>query len=101
MRSLTKRNLWTAVKRLEETEIINFFSSAFILDPVVPLPFEDSHGNVFIQTMTYSGEAFDEKSIKIEVPPHQGGSAAFDQLTVVMHAATNGYWHYYSLEVKT
>ena len=71
------------------------------MDPVVPLPIEDSRGNVFTQTMTYSGEAFDEKSIKIEVPPHQGGSAAFDQLTVVMHAATNGYWHYYSLEVKT
>ena len=68
---------------------------------MVALQFEDSQENVFTQTMTYSGEAFDEKSIKIEVPPHQGGSAAFDQLTVVMHAATNGYWHYYSLEVKT
>ena len=77
------------------------FSSAFILDPDVPLQIEDSQGNVFTQTTTYSGKAFDEKSIKIEVPPHQGGSAAFDQLTVVMHAATNGYWHYYNLEVNT
>ena len=101
MRSLTKRNLWTAV-RIKEVRIIEFFSSssAFILDPVVPLEIEDSQGNVFTQTMTYSGEAFDEKSIKIEVPPHQGGETAFDQLTVVMHAATFGYWHYYSLKVN-
>ena len=77
-----------------------FFSSAFILDPVVPLEIEDSEGNVFTQRMTYSGKAFDEKSIKIEVPPHQGGETAFDQLTVVMHAATNGWWHLYSLKVN-
>ena len=70
------------------------------MDPVIPLQFEDSQGDVFTQTMTYSGEAFDEKSIKIEVPPHQGGNAAFDQLTVVMHAASNGWWHWYSLEVN-
>ena len=71
------------------------------MDPVVPLEFEDSEGNVFTQTMTYSGEAFDEKSIKIEVPPHQGENAALDELTVVMHAATNGWWHYYNLKVNT
>ena len=50
--------------------------------------------------MTYSGDAFDEKSIKIEVPPHQGGDIAFDQLTVVMHAASFGYWHHRSLKVN-
>ena len=99
MRSQTKRNLWTAVRK-KDVRIIEFFSSAFILDPVVPLEIEDSQGNVFTQTMTYSGEAFDEKSINIKVPPHQGGETAFDQLTVVMHAATFGYWHYYSLKVN-
>ena len=70
------------------------------MDPDVPLQIEDSQGNVFTQTMTYSGEAFDEKSIKLEVPPHQGGETAFDQLTVVMHAAANGWWHYHSLKVN-
>ena len=73
------------------------------MDPVVPLPIEDSQGNVFTQTMTYSGDAFDEKSIKIEVPPHLslGYNTYFDLLTVVMHAATNGYWHSYNLKVNT
>ena len=68
---------------------------------MVPLEFEDSEGNVFTQRMTYSGTAFDEKSIKIEVPPHQGDNAAFEELTVVMHAATNGYWHNWYLKVNT
>ena len=80
--------------------MIQFFSSAFILEPRVPLQIEDSQGKVFNQTMTYSGEEFNEKSIKIEVPPHQGGETAFDQLTVVMHAATFGYWHHPSLKVS-
>ena len=81
------------------TAILQFSSSAFILEPNVRLQIEDSQGNVFNQTMTYSGDEFDEKSIKIEVPPHQGGDAVFDQLTVVMHAATFGYWHHSSLKV--
>ena len=100
MRSLTKRNLWTAVKKQGTNKMSQFFFSAFILDPDVPLQIEDSQGNVFSQTMTYSGKAFDEKSIKIEVPPHQGGETVFDQLTVVMHAYTNGWWHWYSLKVN-
>ena len=99
MRSRTKRNLWTAVKKQGRKSFL-LFSSAFILDPDVPLQIEDSEGNVFTQTMTYSGEAFDEKSIKIEVPAHQGGNTAFDQLTVVMHAASFGYWHHRSLKVN-
>ena len=45
--------------------------------------------SVVTQTTTFSGDKFDEKSFKIEVPPHQGN----DGLTVVMHAASNGYWH--------
>ena len=45
--------------------------------------------SVMTQTTTYSRDKFDEKSFKIEVPPHQGN----DELTVVMHAASNGYWH--------
>jgi len=45
--------------------------------------------SVMTQTTTYSRDKFDEKSFKIEVPPHQGN----DGLTVVMHAASNGYWH--------
>ena len=51
--------------------------------------------------MTYSGDKFDEKSIKIEVPPHQGGKIVSNQLTVVMHAATFGYWHYSILKVNS
>ena len=51
--------------------------------------------------MTYSGDKFDEKSIKIEVPPHQGGKIVSNQLTVVMHAANFGYWHYSSLKVNS
>ena len=82
------------------TAILQFFSTAFILEPDVPLRIEDSQGNVFNQTMTYSGDEFDEKSIKIEVPPHQGGDTVFDRLTVVMHAATFGYWHHSSLKVS-
>lgn len=77
------------------------FPSAFILQPVVPLQIEDFQGNVFNQTMTYSGDKFDEKSIKIEVPPHQGGGIVSNQLTVVMHAANFGYWHYSSLKVNS
>ena len=56
---------------------------------------------MFNQTMTYSGDKFDEKSIKIEVPPHQGGGIVSNQLTVVMHAANFGYWHYSSLKVNS
>ena len=78
-----------------------YSSSAFIAEPRVDLQIEDSDGNVFSQRMTYSGDKFDEKSIKIEVPPHQGGETAFDRLTVVMHAATNGYWHTYRLKVTS
>ena len=55
--------------------------------------------SVVPQTTTFSGDKFDEKSIKIEVPPHQGGETTFERLTVVMHATTFGYWHYYSLKV--
>ena len=51
--------------------------------------------------MTYSGDKFDEKSIKIEVPPHQGEGIVSNQLTVVMHAATFGYWHYSILKVNS
>ena len=76
-----------------------YSSSAFIAEPRVDLQIEDSDGNVFSQRMTYSGDKFDEKSIKIEVPPHQGGETAFDRLTVVMHATTFGYWHYHNLKV--
>ena len=50
--------------------------------------------------MTYSGDKFDAKSIKIEVSPHQGGKIVSNQLTVVMHAANSGYWHYSSLKVN-
>jgi len=71
---------------------------AFIAEPSIDLQIEDSEGHVFNQRMTYSGDKFDEKSIKIEVPPHQGGETTFDRLTVVMHATTFGYWHYYSLK---
>ena len=78
-----------------------YSSSAFITEPRVQLQFEDSEGKVLNQSMTYSGDTFDEKSIKIEVPPHQGGETAFDRLTVVMHAATNGYWHTYRLKVTS
>ena len=56
---------------------------------------------MFNQTMTYSGDKFDEKSIKIEVPPHQGEGIVSNQLTVVMHAATFGYWHYSILKVNS
>ena len=76
-----------------------YSSSAFITEPRVQLQFEDSEGKVLNQSMTYSGDTFDEKSIKIEVPPHQGGGIAFDRLTVVMHATTFGYWHYHNLKV--
>jgi hypothetical protein len=57
------------------------------------LEIEDSRGSTFYQTTTFSGDTFDERSIKIEVPPHQGSTSAFDQFTVVMHAAPIGYWH--------
>ena len=76
-----------------------YSSSAFIAEPSIDLQIEDSEGHVFSQRMTYSGDKFDEKSIKIEVLPHQGGETTFDRLTVVMHATTFGYWHYYSLKV--
>ena len=52
--------------------------------------------SVMTQTTTYSRDKFDEKSFKIEVPPHQGN----DELTVVMHAASNGYWHLSNLKVR-
>jgi len=50
--------------------------------------------SVVTQTTTFSGDKFDEKSFKIEMPPHQGN----DGLTVVMHAASNGYWHLSNLK---
>ena len=49
--------------------------------------------------MTYSGQKYDAKSLRIDVPQHQGGETTVGQLTVVMHAASFGYWHYYSLKV--
>ena len=52
-----------------------------------------SQGGVFNQTTTYSGDEFEEKSFKIEVPAHQWGDTAFEQLTVVMHSAAIGFWH--------
>jgi len=66
---------------------------AFKLEPVHRLQLEDSSQSAFNQTTTFSGDMFDEKSIKIEVPPHQGSRSAFDQFTVVMHSAPIGYWH--------
>ena len=53
--------------------------------------------SVVTQTTTFNGDKFDEKSFKIEVPPHQGN----DELTVVMHAASNGYWHLSNLKVRS
>ena len=50
----------------------NFFFPAFILEPEANIQIEDSLGNVFNQTLTYSGDAFDEKSLKLNVPPHRG-----------------------------
>ena len=52
--------------------------------------------SVVTQTTTFSGDKFDEKSFKIEVPAHQGN----DELTVLMHAASNGYWHLSNLKVR-
>ena len=52
--------------------------------------------SVMTQTTTYSRDKFDEKSFKIEVPAHQGN----DELTVVIHAASNGYWHLSNLKVR-
>ena len=52
--------------------------------------------SVVTQTTTFSGNKFDEKSFKIEMPAHQGN----DELTVVMHAASNGYWHLSNLKVR-
>ena len=52
--------------------------------------------SVVTQTTTFSGNKFDEKSFKIEVPAHQGN----DELTVVIHAASNGYWHLSNLKVR-
>ena len=64
-----------------------------ILQPVSELQIaEGSRRSVFTQTTTYSGAAFDERSFKIEVPAHRGSSGTYDQLTVVMHAATRGVW---------
>ena len=78
-----------------------FFSSlpAFILDPEEQLMIVDSAGDVFTQTITYSGDQYNARSLKLEVPQHQGGETAFDQLTVVMHAARSGPWHQYGLKV--
>ena len=77
-----------------------FFLPAFILEPEADIQIEDSLGNVFNQTLTYSGDEFDEKSLKLNVPPHRGEAVSFDRLTVVMHAATFGYWHHPSLKVS-
>jgi len=73
--------------------VINSPFSVFITDPVHRLQLEDSRGSAFYQTTTYSGAIFDERSFKIEVPPHRGSRSAFDQFTVVMHASSHGYWH--------
>ena len=78
----------------------NFFFPAFILEPEANIQIEDSLGNVFNQTLTYSGDEFDEKSLKLSVPPHRGEAVSFDRLIVVMHAATFGYWHHPSLKVS-
>ena len=97
----TKKSSWTAVKKKNFSTQLSIVSlPAFILNPRVGLGIADSAGDVFTQTMTYSGDQYNARSLKLEVPQHQGGETAFDQLAVVMHAATNGYWHYSSLKVE-
>ena len=48
----------------------------------------------------FSGDTFDERSIKIEVPPHQGSRSAMGQFKVVMHAASSGHWKKKNLKVN-
>ena len=52
-------------------QFINCPPSAFGPERDIPLQIEDSEGNVFTQRMTWSGDQFDERSIKVEVPPTQ------------------------------
>ena len=80
--------------------MINFLSSAFISNPVNKLGIEDTQRSTFYQTTTYSGDAFDERSMKIEVPPHQGSRSAMGQFKVVMHAASSGHWKKENLKVN-
>ena len=98
--SKTKRNFWTAVRKSGYIKVINFLSSAFISNPVNKLEIEDTTRSTFYQTTTYSGDAFDERSMKIEVPPHQGSRSAMGQFKVVMHAASSGHWKKENLKVN-
>ena len=68
--SLTGILFWTAVRKIQ-INIINCPSSAFGPERDIPLQIEDSEGNVFTQRMTWSGDRFNERSIKVEVPPTQ------------------------------
>ena len=90
--STTEITFKTAVRKLDIKGIKNF-SSVFKVDPVRQLEIENSEGGVFNQITTYSGNQFEEKSFKVEVPAHQWGDTAFEQLTVVMHSAAIGFWH--------
>ena len=98
-----KEKLLDCGKETGHIKVINFFFSAFISNPVSTLEIEDSNKtrrSAFFQTTTFSGDAFDERSIKIEVPPHQGSRSAMGQFKVVMHAASSGQWKETNLKVN-
>ena len=97
---IDKKTLLDCGKETGHIKAINVFSSAFIREPAHQLQLEDSRQSAFNQTTTYSGDTFEERSIKIEVPPHQRGRSAFDQLTVVMHSVASGEWHDTRLKVN-